>query len=475
MAISRPGLLVWMGAAFAVVAVAFIAGTLIAQHEASKIDVGMSSLQSNELPSVDRMLAARTALRRLETSSEQLSFEPAGSDLTDDVAAARRARQDLDRQVNAYLDLQSNPEVRRTFEAEVRPPVGDLDAAITHMVAVARAGGSHELRWRAYKTVDDDIDSVDDGLVSLIRLNAGSARDVAEHVVATRQQSVRLAAVLDGAAALVAVIAAALAIGAARRYGLLQEESARQLKAKFDELDTYALRVAHDMLSPLSAVGLSLEMLARQTDDASTRRIVARAQRSLVRSRAVASAIYAFARSGAAPTPGQLSPLRPTIDAAVEELLEKEEGPPPEVIVEPFEDCSVACDTGVLQSMLSNVLSNAAKFSLESPQRRITIRARAVADRVRVEVEDTGPGIPAGLKSAIFEPYVRAPGVVQPGLGLGLATVKRYATAHGGRVGAQRGKLGAVVWFELPRAPEPPWAEPRAEALEEAGQAPSVH
>jgi signal transduction histidine kinase len=94
---------------------------------------------------------------------------------------------------------------------------------------------------------------------------------------------------------------------------------------------------------------------------------------------------------------------------------------------------------------------------------------------VRLEVEDTGPGIPEGFEDAIFEPYVRAPGVAQPGLGLGLATVKRYAVAHGGAVGARRTEHGSLVWFELPRAPEDRPAEAAMPPPSAAQEPPTMH
>ena len=53
----------------------------------------------------------------------------------------------------------------------------------------------------------------------------------------------------------------------------------------------------------------------------------------------------------------------------------------------------------------------------------------------------------------IFEPYVRGEGVTVPGLGLGLATVKRLVVAHGGAVGVESGPgEGACFWVELPLA-----------------------
>jgi signal transduction histidine kinase len=71
---------------------------------------------------------------------------------------------------------------------------------------------------------------------------------------------------------------------------------------------------------------------------------------------------------------------------------------------------------------------------------------------VRFEVADTGPGLPPAFEKHAFEPYMRATTRV-PGLGLGLATVKRLVCAYGGHVGVARGEggVGALFWFELPR------------------------
>jgi signal transduction histidine kinase len=76
--------------------------------------------------------------------------------------------------------------------------------------------------------------------------------------------------------------------------------------------------------------------------------------------------------------------------------------------------------------------------------------------RVYFEVQDTGPGIAAELSERIFQPYVRAGLPGQPGIGLGLATVKRLVEAHGGRVGVRSVVAGgSLFWFELPRAADP--------------------
>jgi signal transduction histidine kinase len=160
-----------------------------------------------------------------------------------------------------------------------------------------------------------------------------------------------------------------------------------------------------------------------------------------------------FARSGATAAGGQRSDLRAAIDGAIDEVHADESGT--EVVIEPFADVSLACAPGVLASVLSNLVRNAAKYMEGRDVRRITIRAKEHDALVRVEVEDTGPGLPAGFEREVFEPYVRAPDA-KPGLGLGLATVRRFVEAHRGHVGVESvvGK-GCVFWFELPvkRAP----------------------
>ena len=117
-------------------------------------------------------------------------------------------------------------------------------------------------------------------------------------------------------------------------------------------------------------------------------------------------------------------------------------------------------------SVFGNVLGNAVKYIGAAPAgaRHVHVRVIEENGQVRVEVEDTGPGIAPDAQDAIFEPYVRGPNTTQPGLGLGLATVKRIVEAHGGAVGVRSivGK-GSCFWFELPRAAAFPESDARPE------------
>src|SRR5262249_6222240 len=97
----------------------------------------------------------------------------------------------------------------------------------------------------------------------------------------------------------------------------------------------------------------------------------------------------------------------------------------------------LACSPGVLLSLVSNLLNNAIKYMGSTSKREVGVRAIDRGKLLRVEVADTGPGVPPSLLSTIFDPYTRAEHGSIPGLGLGLATVRRLAEAHGGTCGVE--------------------------------------
>jgi signal transduction histidine kinase len=181
-----------------------------------------------------------------------------------------------------------------------------------------------------------------------------------------------------------------------------------------------------------------------------------RAISSVRRVRLIVEGILEFARSGAKPGPSSdRADVREVVAGAMSELGQQAESANVALSAEPIPPARVACSPAVLTSILSNLVRNAIKYMGESCTRRVTVRVTARRQRVMFEVEDTGPGVPEALHSYVFEPYARAPGSKQPGLGLGLATVKRFVLAHGGLVGVRAAPGGgAVFWFELPRAVE---------------------
>ncbi|MBN1967305.1 MAG: PAS domain-containing protein, partial [Anaerolineae bacterium] len=93
----------------------------------------------------------------------------------------------------------------------------------------------------------------------------------------------------------------------------------------------------------------------------------------------------------------------------------------------------VSLDEKWLRRALGNYLSNAHKYTPTGGH--IVLRARLVADELRLEVSDTGPGIDEEAQSRLFERFYSVPGIHSDvkGTGLGLTIVKSVAEAHGGR------------------------------------------
>jgi len=99
------------------------------------------------------------------------------------------------------------------------------------------------------------------------------------------------------------------------------------------------------------------------------------------------------------------------------------------------DDIRFEADFEKVRVMLDNLVSNAAKFAPEGSA--ITIDARAVNDRLVLEVADDGPGIPPAERERVFDPFYRgrnASGGRLPGSGIGLSIVRDYAQAHDGTV-----------------------------------------
>jgi CheY-like chemotaxis protein/anti-sigma regulatory factor (Ser/Thr protein kinase) len=114
----------------------------------------------------------------------------------------------------------------------------------------------------------------------------------------------------------------------------------------------------------------------------------------------------------------------------------------------------VCSDRGLLQSILQNFLSNAVRYT---SQGGVLVGARVRGDQIRLEVWDTGPGVPAEKRRAIFEEFRRLDGATDAdGVGLGLAIVERTARILGAHVGLRSvvGK-GSVFSIEAPRAQAP--------------------
>ena len=109
----------------------------------------------------------------------------------------------------------------------------------------------------------------------------------------------------------------------------------------------------------------------------------------------------------------------------------------------------VPVDVVQLDQVLTNILENAAKYSAKGSE--ITVAAARWEDSVQVRVADQGSGIPAELRSKVFEPFARGEAREGGGTGLGLAIAEAVVKAHGGTIWVEDAPGGGTaIIFRLP-------------------------
>ena len=112
-------------------------------------------------------------------------------------------------------------------------------------------------------------------------------------------------------------------------------------------------------------------------------------------------------------------------------------------------DLAFDADRQILASAVSNLVSNAIKFT--RPHGHVTVTARGAADRIIIDVEDECGGLPTDRVEALFHPFEQRSDD-RSGLGLGLAISRRGVEAIGGALRARsiEGK-GCVFTVDLPK------------------------
>jgi signal transduction histidine kinase len=86
----------------------------------------------------------------------------------------------------------------------------------------------------------------------------------------------------------------------------------------------------------------------------------------------------------------------------------------------------------LVRILCRNLVDNAVRYTPRGGE--VGVRIQSTADRVDLIVEDTGPGIPAEQREAVFERFHRLPGTGATGSGLGLAIVELIARSHAARL-----------------------------------------
>jgi len=215
---------------------------------------------------------------------------------------------------------------------------------------------------------------------------------------------------------------------------------ARALKEAFERERAFTRYASHELRNPLATLQAQLDALAAGVVE--KEEALAEGRRALERMRSTLDGLLLLAREPKAEL--EPLPLAPLLEQALRALPESQRNRI--VFTPPPEDLWVEADERLFARALENLLNNALKHT----DGRVRLWAEDRGNRVRLVVQDEGPGVPEAMLPKLTQPFFR--GGQRPGLGLGLALAAQAVRAMGGDLRFESKNPGLAASFTLPRA-----------------------
>jgi len=233
------------------------------------------------------------------------------------------------------------------------------------------------------------------------------------------------------------------------KNSLAEERELNTLKSNFISM------VSHEIRTPLALILSSSEILSRYLDrlpPEKQQRHLGTISEAVHRMALLVEDVLMFSRAESGrlefkPAPLELNQL--CLQLADETASAMNQRCPIRLAL-PANPAQVRVDEALLRHILTNLLTNAVKYS--PPGEAVLVEVRHENSQVLLRVQDHGIGIPEADGKRIFTPFYRSPNAAHiPGTGLGLVIVKRCVERHGGQIQIQsREGAGTTVTVQLP-------------------------
>jgi PAS domain S-box-containing protein len=231
-------------------------------------------------------------------------------------------------------------------------------------------------------------------------------------------------------------------------------ERTEQLEEANKELETFSYTVSHDLQAPLRALsGFSKILVADYSDklDAEGKDFLKVIDTSANRMGQLIRDLLAFAQLGKQPFKIQAIDMTELAQAAVNDVSRHTENFNATVNIKPLVSCN--CDANLMLQVWVNLIGNAVKYSAKVARPLVEIGITDKDNKTVYYIKDNGAGFDMRHADKLFAAFQRLHGISDfEGSGIGLSTVHRIITRHGGTIWAEsEPNKGATFYFTLPQ------------------------
>ncbi len=213
-----------------------------------------------------------------------------------------------------------------------------------------------------------------------------------------------------------------------------------RLSHAIDTQRAFVADAAHALRTPLTALQLQAQLVARAETDEARHTAVSQLRQGLERLTHLVTQLLTLARQepGAAPPPHEPVNLRALAGDVVAEMSQAAIDRDIDLGMEdtgahgPKGPVTIRGDADALRILLTNLVDNALHYIPRGG--RIDVQVAHTGKGIELVVSDNGPGIPAAERARVFDRFYRVPDAPTGGSGLGLAIVEEVAQSHGARV-----------------------------------------
>jgi signal transduction histidine kinase/ActR/RegA family two-component response regulator len=254
-----------------------------------------------------------------------------------------------------------------------------------------------------------------------------------------------------------------------RTADLGRAQDALHKAEKLAALGQFAAGVAHEVNNPAAVVNANLDYLTESSSDAlgpDALAALAESRTAMLRIAVIVRQLLDTGRLAASPETRSAVPLRKVADGAFS-VAHARHGRRVRLTNEVPQDCFVLAGEGVLAQVVVNLVVNAVQAIPEHrSDGHVVVRAELAAERVRLVVEDNGPGMTPEILRRVFEPFF----TTKPfgsGSGLGLAVSRGLVASLGGELHLESTPgIGTLAIVDLAATAAPEHAPEPVRAVE---------